>query len=216
MTGVRLSDDWNDDGWTRVPRNILRDERMSFKAKGLVAWLASHKPGFRITRAFIAQAGTDGKEAVESGLRELRELGYLTVEQARDATGRLGAGADYVLHRQPITPVSRTTGNPEGGKPAAKRDPSLGRPSSSSALRAAVPSAAPPAGGATSHGEQLWQQYRDDPWYPDDPYRDIAERLENLLGDEVDAATLNAVTAMAEHGRHPKQIINAALASDAA
>lgn len=134
--GIRLSDDWADDNWVQVPKNILRDRSLSFKAMGLVAWLASHKPGFQINRRFIYAATTSGKTAVESGIAELKAAGYLTVEQARDDRGRMAGGTVYVLHRWPKdrhpenrdngsgtgVPVSRTTGNPDDGKPATKED----------------------------------------------------------------------------------------------
>jgi hypothetical protein len=132
MSGIRLSDDWADPGWVMVPRGIVRDTRLSFKAMGLVTYLASHEPGFRMTREFLGKAAKDGKESIETGLRELRELGYLSVEQARDDKGRLADGSDYVLHRIPVapetrttetvTPISRTPEKPDAGKSATKRD----------------------------------------------------------------------------------------------
>src|ERR1044072_4391090 len=159
MTGVRLSDDWNDPGWVSVPRSITRDERLSMKPLGIVTYLASHRPGFLLTREFIIGSHTDGKASIEAGLRELRELGYLTVEQARGEGGRLGEGSDYVLHRVPanesttgsttvtpetgttvtVTPISRTTENPDAGKSATKRDQSLRESTKDSAAGASEP-----------------------------------------------------------------------------
>jgi pyruvate/2-oxoglutarate dehydrogenase complex dihydrolipoamide acyltransferase (E2) component len=149
MSGIRLSDDWGDPGWVMVPRGIVRDTRLSFKAMGLVTYLASHDSGFRMTREFLGRAAKDGKESIESGLRELRVLGYLTVEQARDDKGRLADGSDYVLHREPatpetrttgtVTPVSRTPGKPDAGKPATKRDHLLEREQNQDIPDAAAP-----------------------------------------------------------------------------
>jgi hypothetical protein len=146
MSGVRLSDDWNDPGWVSVPRQIIRDERLSMKALGIVTYLASHRPGFLMTREFIVGSHTDGKASIEAGLAELRALGYLTVEQARSEDGRLADGSDYVLHRVPaesnngsttvtpktgttvtVTPKNRAPGNQGAGKSATKRDQSLKR-----------------------------------------------------------------------------------------
>jgi hypothetical protein len=133
VTGVRLSEDWRNPGWTQVPTDIVRDSSLSLKALGLVAYLASHEPGFRLTREFIVRSHKDGRESVESGLRELREARYLTVEQARDEKGRLADGSDYVLHRVPmpvtpetrdtdtVTPKTRMPENPDAGKPATKK-----------------------------------------------------------------------------------------------
>lgn len=120
MSGIRLSDDWDEPGWVNVPRSITRDESLSFKALGLVTYLASHTAGFRLSREFIINSHRDGRDAVETGLRELRDSGYLTVEQARDEEGRMAEGSDYVLHRT-VTRIFRNTDNPESGKSATKR-----------------------------------------------------------------------------------------------
>lgn len=126
MIGIRLSDDWNDPGWSMVPRVVLRDERLSFKAMGLVAYLASHEAGFRITRSFLNKASKDGEDGISSGIAELRNLGYLTVERGRDELGRVTSESSYVLHKNPqvvaqngISPVQE---NPEPGKSGTKRD----------------------------------------------------------------------------------------------
>jgi hypothetical protein len=138
-SGIRLSDDWDDSGWVQVPRNILRDRSLTFKAMGLVAYLASHMAGFRINREFLYRASANGKDSVESGLKELRTAGYLTVERVRDGRGLLTTDTDYVLHRYPVgegkdlRPENPDAGdscvrvfpnqdNPESGKPATKGD----------------------------------------------------------------------------------------------
>ncbi len=123
MSSIRLSDDWDDDGWVRVPREITRDQSLSFKAVGLVAFLASHRAGFTITREFIYASHKDGKDAVEAGLRELREFGYLTVERGRGSDGKVNSSVDYVLHRTRIREIPNVD-EPASGQPATKRDQS--------------------------------------------------------------------------------------------
>jgi hypothetical protein len=117
---IELEDGWSDDGWTRVPRNIIRDQSLSWKAKGLVAFLASHTDGFRITAEFIINAATDGRDSVRAGLRELRDAGYLAINQTRDATGRMGA-ARYILSRFPRS--QPMTENPPTVEAAAANRP---------------------------------------------------------------------------------------------
>lgn len=150
MSGVRFADGFFDDAWTQVPRGMLRDPALSWKAKGLVAWLCSHGEGFKFTRSYIVTASVDGKDAVETGLRELREAGYLTVEQARDDAGRLAEGSDYVLHRT-VTRISRTTDNPESGESAPKKDQVKERAVKDSAPDGARPASASPS-GPSLHG----------------------------------------------------------------
>jgi hypothetical protein len=128
---IKLSPDWGADGWVMVPRNILRDRRLSWKAFGLVAFLASHDAEFKINHEFLIQAAADGETSLESGLRELREFGYLRVERQRNERGQLG-DSEYVLERfpstgetpeqAPYTGVSQDQENPDAGKSRTKRE----------------------------------------------------------------------------------------------
>jgi hypothetical protein len=121
VSSIRLADDWDDPGWVSVPRSIARDADLSFKALGIVTYLASHRSGFRLNRDFIISSHRDGKDSVTAGLRELREAGYLTVEQARTEDGKLADGSDYILHRT-VCRENRETGNPATCSSATKRD----------------------------------------------------------------------------------------------
>jgi hypothetical protein len=132
VTRIRLSEDWADDGWTRVPRSVARDSRLSWKARGLVLFLASHKPGFELNHEFLINAAKDGETSLESGLAELREAGYLEVVRERNDAGHLGDSL-YVLHRAPcsgVSPeqvgscsgVSQDQENPRRGKSGTKGD----------------------------------------------------------------------------------------------
>lgn len=102
---IELESGWDDDGWTQVPTNITRDRNLSWKAKGLVAFLAGHTRGFRITREFIIGASSDGEASVRSGLKELRDAGYLIYRRGQGGSG------SYVLRRFP------TSGQPCGKPP---------------------------------------------------------------------------------------------------
>jgi hypothetical protein len=46
--------------FTQVRNAWLRDERISYKAKGLLAYLSSHAEGYRLSQAQIVRQGTDG------------------------------------------------------------------------------------------------------------------------------------------------------------
>lgn len=117
--GIELEDGWDDPGWTRVPTNITRDQQLSWKAKGLVAFLAGHVAGFRITREFITGASTDGEASVKAGLKELRDAGYLSYRRG------YGEGT-YVLHRFPRSQQSgrfpTQVENPTGWEITDKED----------------------------------------------------------------------------------------------
>lgn len=67
-------------GFTQIPNRILNHPKLSLKAKGLWAFLASKPSGWSFSAERIAAQNHDGKEAIGSGLRELEAAGLLTRE----------------------------------------------------------------------------------------------------------------------------------------
>ncbi len=101
------------DHFTIIRNDWLRDERLSWKARGLVAYLASHRVGWETSLEQLARAGKDGKDAIRAGLRELEDAGYLKIDRQRNEDGTL-AGTDYVLTDPWDMP---TSGNPKQDSP---------------------------------------------------------------------------------------------------
>lgn len=100
--------------YTIVRNAVLEDERLSFKAMGVLVYLLSKPDGWTANRAHLASTHTDGEDAVRSALRELRATGYITTEDERDATGRI-TGRAAVVHDQP-----QEADDPCGGKPTSR------------------------------------------------------------------------------------------------
>lgn len=84
------------DHFTIVPNDWLRDQSLSWKARGLLAYLMSHTTEWTTSVAALVRAGTDGKDAVLSGVRELEQAGYLVRTQSRTVEGQFGE-TDYDL-----------------------------------------------------------------------------------------------------------------------
>ncbi|OZE95068.1 helix-turn-helix domain-containing protein [Rhodococcus sp. 15-2388-1-1a] len=87
------------DNFTIVPNRWLRDERLSRRARGLLAELMSHRQGWRISVKSLAESGPEGLTAIRSAIAELEELGYLERLEKRE-NGKFAA-MDYVL-RDPV------------------------------------------------------------------------------------------------------------------
>lgn len=106
------------DHFTIVPNDWLRDESLSWKARGLLAYLMSHTTEWTTSVAALVRVGTDGKAAVLSGIQELEDAGYLVRAQSRTAYGHFGE-VDYDLI-DPASPLTDypSTGNPATGNPA--------------------------------------------------------------------------------------------------
>lgn len=72
----------------QMPRAALRDERLSFRARGILARLLTNADGFTMTAADLARGGKEGREAILTALKELREAGYLRTERRQTPDGR--------------------------------------------------------------------------------------------------------------------------------
>ncbi|MFD7444067.1 hypothetical protein [Streptomyces sp. NPDC059909] len=84
------------DHFTQIRNDLFRDPAISFKAKGLFGLISTHRDGWRVSAAQLAQLGPDGKDAVTSGLKELEKHGYLVRERQRRPDGTLGEIAYFI------------------------------------------------------------------------------------------------------------------------
>lgn len=83
--------------YATVPNKVLYDSSISWKAKGLYAFLLAKPDGWDFSTRRIAKESTTGVDATLSGLQELETAGYISRE--RLATGRV----IYKLHLKPYT-----------------------------------------------------------------------------------------------------------------
>lgn len=97
------------DNFTMLSNQWIRDDDLSFKARGVLSWLSSHAVGFRVSLERIAaRSKRDGVTAVRSAINELEEAGYLVRRKERDEGGRITASV-YVLQdpNAQVTPMMR-------------------------------------------------------------------------------------------------------------
>jgi hypothetical protein len=83
--------------FTQIRNAWLRDRRISWKAKGLLGYLASHAEGYRLSQAQIIREATDGRDSVVTGLRELQAAGYLERNRERNRAGGRYSEDEYTL-----------------------------------------------------------------------------------------------------------------------
>ena len=60
--------------FVQVSNSFLRDDRISFKAKGLFSYMFSMSDNWNFTIRSIATQQKDGYDSVKSALKELKEL----------------------------------------------------------------------------------------------------------------------------------------------
>ncbi|WP_301875962.1 conserved phage C-terminal domain-containing protein [Limosilactobacillus oris] len=110
---------------TILDQDIVRNSKLSWKARGIFAYLWSQADQWDFNELEVARHATDGKDALHSGLKELERFGYLERKRARNAEGQVGA-SEWFLHECPKpkspkadypTQENPAQGNPMQGKP---------------------------------------------------------------------------------------------------
>lgn len=77
--------------FTMTPNAILETEPgLSWKAKGLYAYLVGRPENWHVQMADLVNRSTDGEAAVKSALRELEDAAWITRRQIRTKNGQMG------------------------------------------------------------------------------------------------------------------------------
>lgn len=85
-----------------IPNEAVQNHALSFKARGLLAYLLSQPDHWTISSNALAKmAAQDGREAIRTALLELEQARYLVRRRVQDpTTGRWGW--HQVLHDSPV------------------------------------------------------------------------------------------------------------------
>lgn len=102
------------------------DSRLSFKARGILAYLLSQPDCWEIYVDNLINAGPDGRESVRSGLKELETYGYLERERINDEGGKYRWIS--VVYEVPRNIPSEKENQPSTGFPSMVQ-PSMENPS---------------------------------------------------------------------------------------
>ena len=126
--------------FTVLSNSLLRDKRLSFKARGLGAYLYCLPEEWEFSvSGIVADGGKDGRDAVESAVHELEAAGYLVREKGRRELGQFSGGTwtisdeptvgdfpDWGKHQQESKEIKKgqTSPTPSG---RAHKKPGAGR-----------------------------------------------------------------------------------------
>lgn len=98
-------------GYTQVPNEILQDNRISWKAKGILSFLMSRPNEWEFYMDEIKANSTDGKRALQSGIKELEEIGYLLRNPIYNKEKGRFFGWDWILDLPENNNKNRQTQN---------------------------------------------------------------------------------------------------------
>ena len=88
-------------GYTIVSNELMRDKRLSLKAKGLQAMILSLPPDWDMTIEGLSSICRECADTISSILKELEAAGYLSRYRERNSNGRYGQ-MQYTFFQSPL------------------------------------------------------------------------------------------------------------------
>lgn len=75
--------------YVMIDKTFLEDDRLSFKAKGILAYLLSKPDNWKVIVGDLVKRSKDGRDSVYTGLKELKECGYYEKNPIRNENGTI-------------------------------------------------------------------------------------------------------------------------------
>ena len=106
-------------GFTPIDNRLLRDGRLSYRARGVLAAILSRPDNWRTTSDTLALEGREGREAMRTAMRELMDAGYVIVQRVRAENGQISTVTTVydVPQKAPTGDGFSEAGFPEVGLP---------------------------------------------------------------------------------------------------
>lgn len=106
-----------DNPYALIDKTFTEDTRLSWKAKGLLAYLLTRPDDWTIMVKDLIKRSKDGRDSVYAGLRELEKYGYLERRVRRDEKGRIIEWESIVYERPIVDPENDPEPDPTPDKP---------------------------------------------------------------------------------------------------
>lgn len=102
-----------------IDKRCLEDQRLSWKAKGILAYLLSRPDNWRVYISQLVSCSSDGETAVASAMKELKDFGYAKLETVRDDTSGKVDGKSWIIFENTDKAVFPVSEKPSLGKPGS-------------------------------------------------------------------------------------------------
>jgi hypothetical protein len=73
--------------FTQIANEVLNSRELSFKAKGIYAFMMSKPDDWNFTIRSMAKQVKDGEDGIKSGIKELKDLGYIEYKKHKNGYG---------------------------------------------------------------------------------------------------------------------------------
>lgn len=109
-----------------VDKTGLEDSRLSFKAKGLLAYLLSKPDNWEAQIEHLKTVSKDGRDSVRTGLKELEDYGYLYRAPVKGEDGKIKYWERNVYETPELNPYHE--GEPQTDNPKVDKKPETDNP----------------------------------------------------------------------------------------
>lgn len=106
--------------YTMIDSSIFTNSNLSWKAKGLMGYFLSRPDDWKINLKDLYNQSTDGYDSVKSGLKELKNNGYIELVPIRNK-GKI-VSWEYIVYEVPIsTTIDKSGSEPREGFPPVEK-----------------------------------------------------------------------------------------------
>lgn len=88
--------------FTQVSNDLINDQRLSWKAKGLLIYLLSKPPNWTAKINDLYKKSTDGYSSLRSGIEDLVLCGYMELKNKYNKDTDKFTGRYYMFHEIPL------------------------------------------------------------------------------------------------------------------
>jgi biotin operon repressor len=111
-----------------ISNSVIRDSRLSYRARGVLLEILSRPDNWRVSGDSLSRGGKEGRDAILTALKELRDCGYIrTVKQRKESGTFETINYVYDTPQQASVTVLPTPENPTLVEPHPEK-PTPGKP----------------------------------------------------------------------------------------